>query len=101
MSFGAPMLGDRDVAKFVNEKNFSRNLFNFASAWDIVPALLSVGHGLESLKKQNTFFVGSVIGNLPNMWYNICLKGLNLGNSTEDYKEAKKVLKAKKIKFAK
>ena len=95
ITFGAPMLGNHEFAEFVSKRNYAENMFHFASAWDIVPSMLSIGHGIESVKQSS--IVRSVIGHFPTVCYQIGLKCLTLDkkSNAEEIEAAKKVIKSR------
>ena len=51
MTFGAPLLGNYEFEKYLSDKNFTRNVFSFASVNDVVPIVLSVGHVFKTLQQ--------------------------------------------------
>ncbi|XP_063710828.1 uncharacterized protein LOC134839263 isoform X1 [Symsagittifera roscoffensis] len=57
VTFAAPMIGNYELAKHVNEKQYARNMFHFSFVGDIVPVVLSVGHVFEVLKQNVSFGV--------------------------------------------
>ena len=61
VTFGAPMIGNYELAKHVEEKRYARNMFHFAYVSDIVPIVLSVGHVFEVLKQNAPFPAKAVI----------------------------------------
>ncbi|XP_063729449.1 uncharacterized protein LOC134857043 [Symsagittifera roscoffensis] len=106
ITFGAPMVGDRVFANSVRERGFTENIFQFASAWDVVPVILSFGHFKEFLRnapartcKEKVLKALGVIGSLffkirPTETTKLCLVVLGLETEADKIKNALVVLKS-------
>ena len=106
ITFGAPMVGNRVFANSVGERGFTENIFQFASAWDAVPAILSFGHLKEFLRnapaktcKEKFYKTLGVIGSLffkikPTETTKLCLMVLGLETEADKIKNALGALKS-------
>ena len=103
ITFGAPLIGNYAFAQYLTEKNYSKNIYNFVSERDVVPALLFIGYGLQRLKEKSTGFLMSVLRtalfNYPTSCYQLLLKSLNFDVDPEKVKTAVNALKAEKSTF--
>ena len=106
ITFGAPMVGDKVFANSVRERGFTENIFQFASAWDVVPAILSFGHLKELLRnapaktsKEKIFkklfdAIGLLYKIRPTETTKLCLVVLGLETEADKIKNALVVLKS-------
>jgi len=52
ITFGSPYFGNDGLRKHAKDKEYSRNMFHFASVLDVIPSLLSLGHSVKSIQNQ-------------------------------------------------
>ena len=62
ITFGAPFFGNEDLEKYARKNEFSRNMVHFASVYDVVPGILSVGHTFQTFQRtvQNQLYDATV-----------------------------------------
>ena len=98
MTFGAPMFGNYEFEKYLSDKNFTRNVFNFASVNDVVPIVLSVGHVFKTLQ-QTQQLARNVVAQIrkTTTLFETCLKvaARKAGeNVVENIQQALEILKS-------
>ena len=63
-TFVAPLFGNKDLKEYVRKKELSRSMFHFASVFDVVPGILSLGHNIrvlaEEVERKFSTFTGGV-----------------------------------------
>eukprot|EP00092_Neocalanus_flemingeri_P071268 GFUD01087584.1.p1 GENE.GFUD01087584.1~~GFUD01087584.1.p1 ORF type:complete len:1093 (-),score=287.76 GFUD01087584.1:55-2910(-) len=74
ITFGAPYFGNEGLKHHAKDKDFSRNMFHFASVLDIIPSLLSMGHSVKSVQDQVTEKASILTGGLSEVWKQWAMK---------------------------
>ena len=94
ITFGAPMLGNKQFANYLVTNSSTKTLFNFVSVKDFIPPLLSIGFTKDCVREKSGLFLKVCLK--LGLIYHLCVAGLKFQVQPEQLESAKEALRANK-----
>ena len=100
ITFGAPMLGNKQFANYLVTNNSTKTLFNFVSVKDFIPPLLSIGFTKDCVREKSGLFLKVLTCIKLGLIYHRCVAGFivraKFQVQPEQLESAKEALRANK-----